>query len=96
MVIQFEDFVDCLIGVVPTHDYVFLFDHCCSCDKQWEDGINVQKMGKIYGGKWPMMRDTAIPKKDGYLGPFPPKLQVEDTQVLLFYPQKIRTILNDF
>jgi hypothetical protein len=31
--------------------------------------------------------DTVISKKDGYLGPFQPKLQVGDMQVLLFCPQ---------
>ncbi len=45
-------------------------------------------MGKSYGGKQPVMRDTVISKKEvGYLGPFQPKLHVEDMQVLLFHPQ---------
>ena len=87
MVIQFEDCVDCLTVLYPQYDYVFLFDHSCGHDKQREDGLNVQKMGKSYGGKQPAMRDTVISKKDGYLGPFQPKLQVGDTQVLLFCPQ---------
>jgi hypothetical protein len=33
------------------------------------------------------MRDTVISKKDGYIGPFRPKLQVGDTQALLFHLQ---------
>ncbi len=84
MVIQFEDCMDCLMVLYPQYDYVFLFNHSCGHDKQWEDGLNVQKMGKSYGGKQPAMRDTVISKKDGYLGPFQPKLQVGDTQVLYF------------
>ncbi len=71
----------------PQYDYVFLFDHSCSHDKQWEDDLNVQKLGKSYGGKQTAMRDTVISKKDGYLGSFQSKLHVGDLQVLLFSSQ---------
>ncbi len=57
------DGVDCLMVLYPQYDYVFLFDHSCGHDKQREDGLNAQKMGKRYGGKQPVMRDTVISKK---------------------------------
>jgi hypothetical protein len=50
MVIQFEVCVDFLMVLYPQYDYVFLFDHSCGHDKQWEDGLNVQKMGKVMEG----------------------------------------------
>ncbi len=57
------DGVDCLMVLYPQYDYVFLLDHSCGHDKQREDGLNAQKMGKGYGGKQPVMRDTVISKK---------------------------------
>jgi len=70
MVLHFEDVVDCLITLYPQYDYLFLFDHSCGHDKQREDGLNVQKMSKLYGGKQPIMRNTVLTKEEGFLGPY--------------------------
>ncbi len=70
MVIQFEDCVDCLIVLYPQYNYVFLFDHSCGHDKQWEDGLNAQMMGKSYGGEKPAMRYTVKSKKMDILDRF--------------------------
>ena len=87
MVLHFEDVVDCLITLYPQYDYLFLFDHSCGHDKQREDGLNVQKMSKLYGGKQPIMRDTVLTKEEGFLGPYQRKLLVGETQHLYFRPE---------
>jgi hypothetical protein len=84
MVLQFEDVVDCLMVLFPQYDYLFMFDHSCGHDKQREDGLNVQRMSKLYGGKQPKMRDTVITHEKGFLGPFTKTLRVGDTQSLVF------------
>jgi hypothetical protein len=66
MVLHFEDVVDCLITLYPQYDYLFLFDHSCGHDKQREDGLNVQKMSKLYGGKQPIMCNTVLTKEEGF------------------------------
>jgi len=42
MVLQLEDCVDVLKYLYPQYDFLLLFDHSCSHDKQREDGLNVE------------------------------------------------------
>ena len=51
MLLHFEDVVDCLKVTYPQYDYLFMFDHSCGHDKQRENGLNVQQMSKLFGGK---------------------------------------------
>ena len=46
MVLQLEDCVDCVTVLYPKIDFIFLFDHSRGHDKQREDGLNVDNMGK--------------------------------------------------
>jgi hypothetical protein len=62
MVLQLEDCVDVLQHIYPQYSYLFLFDHSSSHDKQREDGLNVKKMTKSFGGTQRKMRDI-IPDK---------------------------------
>jgi hypothetical protein len=84
MVVHFEDVVDCMTVLYPQYDYLFLFDHSCGHDKQREDGLNVMKMSKLYGGKQAKMRDTIITGEKGFLGPYQRTLQIGDTQRMYF------------
>jgi hypothetical protein len=68
MVLHFEDVVNCLIMLFLQYDDMFLFDHSCMQDKQREDGLNVQKMSKLFGGKKPIMHDPVVTKEEGYVG----------------------------
>ena len=71
MEIQLEDCMDCLIALYPEFDYLFLFDHSCGHDKQREDGLNVERMLKGYGGKQAVLHDTIIRQEQGYIGTYP-------------------------
>ena len=51
MVVQLEDCVDVLNVKYPQYDLVFLFAHSCGHDRQREDGLNVEKMLKGFGGR---------------------------------------------
>ena len=51
MVLQLEDCVDILNVKYPQYDFLFLFDHSCGHDRQREDGLNVEKMSKSFGGR---------------------------------------------
>jgi hypothetical protein len=84
MVLQMEDCVDCLKVIAPQYDYLFLFDHSCGHDKQKEDGLNVEKMSKSYGGRQPKMHDSIIKEVNGYLGPYPKILEPGDVQSFVF------------
>jgi len=84
MLLHFEDVVDCLTVFFPQYDYLFFFDHSCGHDKQREDGLNMSKMSKLYGGKQPRMWNTVITKEQGFLGPYGAKLNVGDTQRMYF------------
>jgi hypothetical protein len=68
MVLQLEDCVDCLKVLLPEYDYLFLFDHSCGHNRQRENGLNVERMLKSYGGKQAILRDTLIKQEKGYLG----------------------------
>jgi hypothetical protein len=84
MVIQLEDCMDCLIALYPEFDYLFLFDHSCGHDKQREDGLNVERMLKGYGGKQAVLHDTIIRQEQGYLGTYPRRLKPGDIQKMIF------------
>ena len=85
MVLELEDCVDVLNVKYPQYDFLFLFDHSCGHDRQREDGLNVEKMSKSFGGRAQRkMRETKIKQSQGYLGPHSPKLQVGDTQSMVF------------
>ncbi|KAI2492374.1 hypothetical protein MHU86_22183 [Fragilaria crotonensis] len=51
MVLQLEDCVDILNVKYPQYDFLFLFDHSCGHDRQREDGLNVEKMSRSFGGQ---------------------------------------------
>ena len=87
MVLQLEDCVDVLNVKYPQYDFLFLFDHSCGHDRQREDGLNVEKMSKGFGGRAQRkMRETKIKQSQGYLGPHSPKLQIGETQSMVFSP----------
>jgi hypothetical protein len=84
MVLQLEDCTDVLIHLFPQYDYLFLFDYSSKHDKQREDGLNVKKLTKSFGGSQRKMRNTLIKKEKGYLGPCQCKLNPGDTQSMVF------------
>jgi hypothetical protein len=87
MVLQLEDCVDILNVKYPQYDFLFLFDHSCGHNRQREDGLNVEKMSKSFGGRAQRkMHETTIKQRQGYLGPHSPKLQIVDTQSMVFSP----------
>jgi hypothetical protein len=47
-----------------------------------KDGLNVQKMSELYGGKQPIMRNTVLTKEKVFFGPYQQKFQVGDIQYL--------------
>ncbi len=75
MVLQLEDCVDILNIKSPQYGFLFLFDHSCGHNGQREDGLNVEKMSKNFGGRVQReMRETTIKQSQGFLGPHSPKL----------------------
>jgi hypothetical protein len=69
MVMQLEGCIDYLTVLYPHIDFLFLLDHLCGHDRQRNDGLNVVKMSKSFGGKQRSQRDTEIKQEDGYLSP---------------------------
>ena len=85
MVCQLDDCVDILKMLFGNqYDFLFMFDHSCGHDKKRTDGLIVENMAKIYGGKQAAMRDTEIKAVRGYLGPFPSVLKMGDIQKMNF------------
>ena len=85
MVCQLDDCVDVLKTLFGNqYDFLFMFDHSCGHDKKRTDGLIVENMAKIYGGKQAAMRDTEIKAVRGYLGPFPSVLKMGDIQKMNF------------
>jgi hypothetical protein len=70
MVLQLEDCVDLMMHLYPEYDYLLLFDHSSGNNKQREDGLNVKKKTRSFGGMQRKMRDTVIKRERGYLGPY--------------------------
>jgi hypothetical protein len=60
-----------------------LFNHSSGHDKQREDGLNVKKMTKSFGGLQRKRRNTLIKKEKRYLGPYQCKLNPGDTQSMV-------------
>jgi hypothetical protein len=84
MVLQLEDCVDCLKVLLPEYDYLFLFDHSYGHDRQREDGLNVERMIKSYGGKQAILCNTLIKQEKGYLGAHLRTLRPGDIQKMAF------------
>ena len=83
MVLQLEDCVDVVKTLYPQYDFLFLFDHSCGQDKQREDGLNVNVMSKLYGGKQRILRTSKIKTHLGFLGKYPRTLNPGDTQKMV-------------
>ena len=82
--LQLEDCVDVVKMLYPQYDFLFLFDHSCGHDKQREDGLNVNVMSKLYGGKQRILRTSKIKTHLGFLGKYPRTLNPGDSQKLSF------------
>jgi hypothetical protein len=82
MALQTEDLMDCLLVLLPNHDFVFIFDQSSGHCKRAADGLQATSMNSGWGGKQLVMRFTVI--KEDCLGDFPTKLKVGDTQTLVF------------
>ncbi|KAG7357902.1 hypothetical protein IV203_014515 [Nitzschia inconspicua] len=80
MAVQFEDVVDCLKVLYPSHEFVFLFDHSQGHNRKRKGALDVNNMNVSFGGKQERLRDTIIQNFEGYLGRYSPLLSVGDTQ----------------
>jgi hypothetical protein len=60
MVLQVEDFCDAITNLYPQYDFLFLVDHSSGHDKQREDGLNVTRMTRNFGGTQRKVRNTLI------------------------------------
>ena len=63
-----------------------MVDHSSGHDKQREDGLNVTRMTRNFGGAQRKLRDTLIKQEKGYLGPYARILSPGDVQSLFFKP----------
>ena len=63
MLLHLEDCVNVLKEVYPQYDYLFFFDHYSGHDCQKEDGLNVEKTRKQWGGMQAALHDTTTKKK---------------------------------
>ena len=70
MVLHLEDCVDVLKVLFHEYDFLFLFDNSCGHDRQKDNGLNVKRMRKWFGGSQKNLHNTIIRKEAGYLGPF--------------------------
>jgi hypothetical protein len=84
MVLQMEDCIDVLKVLYPSYDVLLLFDHSCGHNRQRDDGLNVENMSIGYGGKQSRLHPSLIKQVDGYLGSFNRKLNIGDTQTMIF------------
>jgi hypothetical protein len=85
MVCQLDDCVDVLNVIFgEQYEFLFLFDHSCGHDKKRADGLIVENMKKMYGGKQPKMRSTEIQNTYGYLGQYPSILSQGSIQKMIF------------
>ncbi|KAG7350939.1 hypothetical protein IV203_029977 [Nitzschia inconspicua] len=80
MAVQFEDVVDCLKVLYPSHEFVFLFDHSQGHNRKRKGALDVNNMNVSFGGKQERLRDTIIQNLEGYLGRYSPLLSVGDKQ----------------
>ena len=89
MVLQLEDFVDVIKVLYSQYQFLFLFDHSCGHDRQKEDGLNVERMTKLFGGAQKRLRSTVIKQAQGYLGPYAPTLEPGNTQTMVFNAEDV-------
>ena len=69
MVLQLEDIMDVLhYFFEDKYQFVFLFDHSNGHDRLQPNGLSCTKIRKNWGGKQPIMRDTALTRHE--IGPF--------------------------
>ncbi len=89
MVLQLEDFIDCLHVLHPEFDYLFLFGHSCGHDQRHDDGLNAERTAKGFGGKQAKLCDATIKEEKGYLGTYHRQLQPGVIQQRAFGPDDI-------
>jgi hypothetical protein len=59
MILQLKDCIDVLKVLYPQFDFLFLLDHSHGHDCQKEDGLNVERMTKSYGGAQKRLKKMA-------------------------------------
>jgi hypothetical protein len=69
MVLQVEDCCDVITNLYPQYDFLFLVDHSSGHDKQSEDGLNMTRMTRNFGGAQKKLRDTLIKQVKGLFRP---------------------------
>ncbi|KAI2505686.1 hypothetical protein MHU86_8745 [Fragilaria crotonensis] len=84
MALQFEDVVDCLKVLYPQFEFVFLFDHSQGHARKRSGALDAKQMSKYFGGSQPIMRETTIMASEGFLGSHIPRLQVGESQSMVF------------
>jgi hypothetical protein len=84
MALQFEDCVDVIQALFPGYDSVWTFGHSCGHNRGCPDGLVVGNMQTLWGGKQSHIRDSITECKEGFLGPYSPKLHPGDTQTMVF------------
>ncbi len=84
MALQFKDCVDVIQALFPGYNSVWTFDHSCGHDQGHPDGLVVGNMQTLWGGKQSHIRDSITECKEGFLGPYSPKLHPGDTQTMFF------------
>ncbi len=89
MLLQLEYCVDGLKVLNPYWKFLLIFDHSCVHDQQKENGLNVERMTKLYGGARKRRRSTVIKQTQGYLGPYLPKLELGDIQSMVYKADNI-------
>lgn len=70
MILQLDDFVDCLKVLHPKYKYLFLLDHISGHAKKRLGGLDYNVMNCSFGGNQPNMRCSLIEKNEEYLGPY--------------------------
>lgn len=86
MIMQVEDYIDCLKAINgESYQYLFLFDHSNGHDRAAADALKPESIRKTYSGQQPKMQDTTIADAS-YLGPFQhsKKLNIGDIQHMTY------------
>jgi hypothetical protein len=81
---QFKDVVDCVRGLYPIFNLIFLFDHSQGHARKRDSALNALNMSKSYGGTKEQMRDTVTMSEEGYLGTHSLILGVGKIQSMVF------------
>ena len=85
--LQFEDTVDCLKILNPELELVFLFDQSQEHARKKDGALDANNMSRSFGGVQSKMWRTII--VDGCLGPYDRKLNVGNSQSMVFEPDGI-------